>query len=143
MTISYIVCTARASNIRWFHVKRKSKVSRETPPWTCLRDPAPPARRLKNEVVEVAGGDAGHAGGLSQRRGPDLIKLLSSFRREGEQLAVGQVGGQRERCQLREPRRGLALTRQVAVVLDLDLRREHCLGRERGADARGLEQRAE
>src|SRR6266498_1151331 len=116
--MSCIVCAARASNIRWFHVKRKSKVSRETPTWTGLRDAAPPARSLEDEVVEVAGGDARHAGGLSQRRGPDLIELLSSFCRETAQLAVGQVGGHSERRQLREPRRGLALARQVTVVLD-------------------------
>src|SRR6185295_7349956 len=82
-------------------------------------------------------------GGLSQRGWPDLIELLSSFGGESAKLAIGQVSRQRERRQLGEPSRRLAFSRQVPVVLDLDLGSEHRLGREFRAHARGLEQRAE
>src|SRR5947208_366660 len=82
---------SRETKEHTFHVKLE--------PWG-LGDPAAPARRLKNEVVEVAGRDTRDACRLRERGGPDAIKLLARFRRQGPQLEIGQVRRQNKRGEL-------------------------------------------
>src|SRR5947199_8817563 len=85
-----------------------------------LGDPPTPAGRFEHEIVKIAGRDARNARRLRQRCGTHAIKLLSRFRGECTQLDVRQVGRQDERREFGKTGRGLALSREVAVVLDLD-----------------------
>src|SRR5213082_2643428 len=87
-----------------------------------LRDAPAPARRFDYQVVQVAGRDAGDARRLRQRRRADAIQLLARLRRQTLELEVGKLQRQRERGELRQSPGRLALTREIAVVLELDLR---------------------
>src|SRR6267154_1308680 len=89
----------------------RSAVASEAARFTAVVVLPTPPRRLKHQVVEVAGGDAGNPRGLSERAGPDAIEFLASFRRERPQLEVGKVSRQSKRSQLGEPTRRLALAR--------------------------------
>src|SRR6266545_7164121 len=106
-----------------------------------LRYPTAPARRLDHQVVQVAGRDPRNPRGLGEGSGANAVELLSRLRRETLQVEVRQVGRQGERSQLGEPARRFALARQVAVVLELDLRARDDLIVAADLDARRLEQR--
>src|SRR4051812_5734722 len=77
-----------------------------------LCDSPAPARSCQYEVVEVAGRDTRHAGGLRERSRTHAIELLPRLGREREQLEVRKVRGQDKRRELGESRGCLALARQ-------------------------------
>src|SRR5437773_7602545 len=84
-----------------FHVKPSRDVSRETPSWApgerpASGDLAPPARRLDDQIVQIAGGNAGNPRRLRQGAGAHPIELLPRLGRETLKLEVGKLGGQRE-----------------------------------------------
>src|SRR5919108_2615117 len=131
---------------------RKGRVSRETDgqfhvkhPAAAvgLGDPPAPARRLDHQVVQVARGDTRDTRRLGERRRPDAIELLPRLGREALQVEVGKVAWQRERRELRQPRGGLALACEIAVVLELDLRTRDGVGLGRERHARGGQEGAQ
>src|SRR2546429_3175228 len=129
---------------------RKGRVSRETDATFHVKQvrralglghaPAP-ARRFDHQVVQVTGRDAGNARRLRQRRRADAIQLLARLRRQTLELEVGKLQRQRERGELRQSPGRLALTREIAVVLELDLRARDGVGVGGERHARCFEQR--
>src|SRR5206468_12405427 len=114
--------------------------------WNCnepLGDSPTPARGLQDQVVKIARRNTRNARGLRQRAWSNALELLARLCREGSKLQVGQVRRKNERRQLGESRSCLAFARQIAVVLDLDLRRHDGLGRRLRADICAAEQRLE
>src|SRR2546426_4952177 len=107
---------------RWVSRETRAAVSRETP---LGHLPAPPARRLHHEIVQITRGHARDPRRLRQRRRPYDVELLPRLRRETRQLKVGQVPRQPERRKLRQAPRCLPLACEIPLVLELDLRRPH------------------
>src|SRR5438445_12273627 len=87
-----------------------------------LGDPLSPPSRLHDEALQVTRRYPGDTGCLSKRTRTNAIELLSRFGRETAQLEVGQAARKRKRRQLREPRSRFALTGEIPIVLQLDLR---------------------
>ena len=90
--------------------------------------------------MKVARCHTGDPCGLREGRRAHAIEFLSRLGRQRAQFEVGQVRGQRERRQLRQSRRGIALPREIAVVLDLNFRGEHGLWSHSVGCSHGCEQ---
>src|SRR5919108_5969804 len=134
-SMSYVMVLDGAQYREWYTVGKervsretRASVSRETA-YRSLEDgplgrgsghASAPAHRFDHQIVEVARRHSRNARGLSERRRSDAIEFLARLRREALEIGVGKVHGQRERRELREPLGGLALSREIAVVTELD-----------------------
>jgi hypothetical protein len=98
--------------------KRPSLLRRE---WVGRRS------EIYDEVLQVAGRDAGHARSLCERGGADAAELLASFEGERVQLHPREVGGNGELRVALERRGTLALLQEIAIVLQLHLGTGQCL----------------
>src|SRR3989442_14245178 len=100
---------------RWVSRETRAAVSRETP---LGHLPAPPARRLHHEIVQITRGHARDPRRLRQRRRPYDVALLPRLRPETRQLQVGSVPRPPEPPKLPHAPRCLPPACELALVLE-------------------------